>query len=157
MDIFEQWDNEFDGIFAEVAEYEANPDNKKGGDYEEVPHGVYEVAIDNMEVKPTKTTNKPMVVIWFKILEGDFKNSNIFYNQVIEKEFQIRMAKDMLKKLVAKSGKAPEINPKSYKEFKELVLDIYELIADDYEYLLEYKAGKNGFSNYNIKEVYELA
>jgi hypothetical protein len=157
MSIFEQWDEEFSGIVEDVASYEANPDNNKGGEYEEVPHGTYEVAVETMEIKATKKTNKPMLSMWFRIVEGDFKNSVIFYNQVLEKDFQISMAKKMLKKLVEKCDKAPEIKFDGYAKFNELVMDVHELIADDYEYLLEYKAGKNGFSNYNIKEVYELA
>lgn len=156
MDIFEQWDKEYSGIVEEVAEYEANPDNKKGGDYEEVPHGKYVVAIEQMEVKKTKTSNKPMLSIWFKILEGDFENNIIFYNQVIVEDFQISIAKDMLKELVAKCDKAPEIKFEGYAKFNKLVMDVFELLADDYEYLLEYKAGKKGFSKYYIKEVYEL-
>jgi hypothetical protein len=156
MSIFEQWDEEYSGIVAEVAEYEANPDNNKGGDYEEVPHGKYVVAVETMEIKETKTSKKPMLSIWFRILEGDFENSVIFYNQVLEKDFQISIAKKLLKALVEKCDKAPEIDFKGYAKFNTLVMDIHELIADDFEYLLEYKAGKKGFSNYTIKEVYEL-
>ena len=156
MSIFEQWDEQFDSIFEEVAEYEASSDNKDV-DYAEVPHGTYEVAVETMEIKATKSSGKPMLTIWFRILEGEFENNIIFYNQVIEKDFQISMAKKMLKKLVSESDKAPEINPKSFREFGSLVMDIQELIADDFEYLLEYKAGKNGFSNYNIKKVFPLA
>ena len=157
MSIFEQWDNEFSGIVEEVASYEANTDSNSGGDYEEVPHGNYEVSVETMEIKATKKTNKPMLSIWFRIVEGKFENSVIFYNQVLEKDFQISMAKKMLKSMVAKCDKAPDIVFEGYGAFNTLVMDVHELIADDYEFLLEYKAGKNGFSNYAIKEVYELA
>jgi hypothetical protein len=153
MSIFEQWDDQFAGIVEEVAEYEASSDNKDV-EYEEVPHGTYVVAAETMEIKATKSSGKPMLSIWFRILEGDFENNVIFYNQVLEKDFQISMAKKLLKKLVSKCENAPEIKFEGYAKFNTLVMDIHEMIADDFDFLLEYKAGKNGFSNYNIKEVF---
>ena len=53
-----------------------------GGNYEEVPYGTYEVNVEKIELRESKKGD-PMVSIWFNIIAGNFKNSKIFYNQVI--------------------------------------------------------------------------
>ena len=80
--IFDKWDKEVDveGLAKDVAEAAEN-----GGQttYKEVPHGEYEVAIQQMELKPS-SKGDPMVSIWFKIVsDGEYKGSIIFMNQVI--------------------------------------------------------------------------
>ena len=87
--IFDKWDKDIDteGLANDVKEAAENG----GGDYKEVPHGDYEVAVQQMELKASKKGD-PMVSIWFKILEGEFKGSIIFYNQVITQGFQVHFA-----------------------------------------------------------------
>ena len=156
MDIFEQWDKNTDieGLMQDVESYEQN--GGSGGDYEEVPHGNYEVAVEQMEVKASKSSGKPMLSIWFRIVSGNFERSVIFYNQVIEHDWQISNVKKLMKTMVSECKNAPEIKFEGYAKFNKLVLDIFEMVADNYEYELEYKAGKKGFSNYKIKEVFPL-
>ena len=52
QDMFSRWDKEIDteGLQKDVAEAAAN-----GGNYKEVPHGNYEVAVQQMELKASKT------------------------------------------------------------------------------------------------------
>jgi len=88
QDMFSRWDKEIDteGLQKDVAEAAANGG---GGNYKEVPHGNYEVAVQQMELKASKKGD-PMVSIWFKIVsDGEYKGSMIFYNQVITQGFQI--------------------------------------------------------------------
>ena len=65
--IFAQWDNavDMDGLQKDIKEAAENG----GGNFKEVPHGKYEVAIEKMELKATKpeSGSKPMVSIWMKI------------------------------------------------------------------------------------------
>ena len=72
QDMFSRWDKEIDteGLQNDIAEAATNGGN---GTYKEVPHGNYEVAVQQMELKASKKGD-PMVSIWFKIVsDGDYK------------------------------------------------------------------------------------
>jgi hypothetical protein len=152
--VFEKWDKEIDteGLAADVAEAAQNGGT---GNYKEVPHGDYEVAVQQMELKASKKGD-PMVSIWFKILDGEFKNSIIFYNQVITQGFQVHIVNEMLRQMVSEMADAPVIEFKSYKQYGNLIMDIFEAISDNFEFALAYKKGKKDFSTYEIKEVFVL-
>ena len=151
-DIFAKWDENIDtvGLVQDVAEAAQNG----GGNYEEVPHGTYEVAVKQMELKASKKGD-PMVSIWFKVVDGPHKNGIIFFNQVITQGFQIHIVNELLRKMMSSATNAPEIEFKSYKQYSNLILDVFEL-TDGFEYGLKYTKGKNDFSNYEITEVFTL-
>jgi hypothetical protein len=151
--MFDKWDKEIDtaGLASDVEEAAKNG----GGEFKEVPHGDYEVEIQQMELKASKKGD-PMVSIWFKILDGDYKGSIIFYNQVITQGFQVHIVNEMLRKVVSEMEDAPVIEFKSYKQYSELIMDIFEAINENYEFVLAYKKGKKDFSTYEIKEVFVL-
>lgn len=153
--IFDKWDKEIDteGLANDVKEAAANG----GGDFKEVPHGDYEVAVQQMELKASKKGD-PMVSIWFKIVsDGDFKGSMIFFNQVITQGFQVHIVNEMLRMMVSEcADSVPDIEFKSYKQYGNLIMDIFEAINDNFEYALSYKKGKKDFSTYEIKEVFVL-
>ena len=152
--IFEKWDKEIDteGLQKDVEEAAANGGT---GDFKEVPHGDYEVAIQQMELKASKKGD-PMVSIWFKILDGEFKGSLIFYNQVITQGFQVHIVNGLLRMMVSEMEDAPVIEFKSYNQYGNLIMDIFEAVNDNFEFALSYKKGKKDFSTYEIKEVYVL-
>ena len=151
--IFDKWDKEIDteGLAADTLEAAENGT----GNYKEVPHGDYEVAIQQMELKASKKGD-PMVSIWFKILDGEFENSIIFFNQVITQGFQVHIVNEMLRMMVSEMEDAPVIEFKSYKQYGNLIMDIFEAVSDNFEYALAYKKGKKDFSTYEIKEVFVL-
>lgn len=152
--IFEKWDNVIDtaGLAADVKEAAEN-DN---GTFKEVPHGDYEVAIQQMELKAS-SKGDPMVSIWFKIVsEGEFKGSMIFLNQVITQGFQVHIVNELLRTMVSELPNAPEIEFKTYKQYANLIMDIFEAINENFEYALSYKKGKKDFSTYELTEVYVL-
>ena len=151
--IFDKWDKEIDteGLANDVK----NAASNSTGEYKEVPHGDYEVAVQQMELKASSKGN-PMVSIWFKILDGEFKNSIIFYNQVITQGFQVHIVNEMLRMMVSEMEDAPEIEFKSYKQYGNLIMDIFEAINENFEFVLAYKKGKKDFSTYEIKEVFVL-
>ena len=151
-DIFAKWDENIDtvGLAQDVAEAAQN----SGSNYEDVPHGTYEVAVKQMELKASKKGD-PMVSIWFKVVDGPHKNGIIFFNQVITQGFQIHIVNELLRKMMSEATNAPEIEFKSYKQYGNLILDVFEL-TDGFEYGLKYTKGKNDFSNYEITEVFTL-
>ena len=83
MDIWAKFDQMVDteGLKKDVKEVAENKI-----DYKEVPEGRYEVKIEKMELRESKT-GRPMTTIWFKILEGEYKNQYIFWNQVVDMGF----------------------------------------------------------------------
>ena len=153
--IFDKWDKEIDteGLANDVK----NAASNGTGEFKEVPHGDYEVAVQQMELKASSKGN-PMVSIWFKILDGDFKGSLIFYNQVITQGFQVHIVNEMLRMMVSECADnvVPEIEFKSYKQYGNLIMDVFEAINENFEYALAYKKGKKDFSTYEIKEVFVL-
>lgn len=157
MDMFSKWDAAIDteGLQKDIKEAAQNGGNQ--GNYKEVPHGNYEVAVQQMELKASKKGD-PMVSIWFKIVSGEYKNSLIFYNQVVTQGFQIHMVNEMLRKMCEEMTDIPVIDFKTYKQYGELLMDIFEAVADDFEYGLKYAANSKNkdFSTYEITEVFTL-
>jgi hypothetical protein len=103
-----------------------------------------------MELKESKT-GKPMLSIWFKILNGEYKNSLIFYNQVLSTGFGLHNANEFLRSL----DSGIDIEFKNFKQYNDLILDVYEAIDGNAEYAIDYSEGKNGFSNYKITDVFD--
>lgn len=145
--IWDKFDKEIDvdGLARDAKEAAEN-----GGDFKEVPHGQYEVKVDKMELKESKS-GKPMLSIWFKILNGEYKNSLIFYNQVLSTGFGLHNANEFLRSL----DSGVDIEFKSFKQYNDLILDVHEVIDGVTEYALDYSEGKNGFSNYKITDVFD--
>ena len=137
--IFAQWDNavDMDGLKKDIDEA---AQNSGGGNFKEVPHGKYEVAIEKMELKATKKGD-PMVSIWMKICDGDFKGSMIFMNQVITQGFQIHKVNQLLRKMVSETENAGDYLERidkvkesfSYKAYGNLIMDIFEAVAESFE------------------------
>lgn len=146
---------DMEGLLKDVAEAAANGGT---GNYKEVPHGNYEVAIQQMDVVLSKS-GKPMLSIWFKVVsDGEYKGCMIFYNQVIHTGRLIDMTKHFLGRIVSELDDAPIIEFKGYDQYKQLVLDIFEGVADNFEYGLKYAANSKNkdFSTYEITDVFVL-
>lgn len=149
---FSKFDKQVDleGLKKDVTEAQENG----GGDFKDVPHGKYEVAITKLELGETgpnsKTPGAPMVKVWFKILEGEYKNSLIFMNQVITQGFQIHLVNEFLRSL----DTDVEITFESYSQFNELLLDVFEEVEGKLEFVLDYGENK-GFNTFTIEDVFE--
>ena len=148
MDMFEKWNSNANlkGLQDDIKDAQ---ENKR--EYDEIPHGKYEVEVDKMELKASKKGD-PMVSIWFTILEGKYKNSKIFLNQVITQGFQIHIVNNLLKSMV---GVDLEIEFIDYKQYADLLLDVAEY-CDEHklEFALKYEDNK-GYNKFTITEVFE--
>ena len=144
---FSKFDKKVDleGLKNDVIEAQENG----GGDFKEVPLGKYEVAITKLELGESKKGD-PMVKVWFKILEGEYKNSLIFMNQVITQGFQIHLVNEFLRSL----DTDVEITFESYSQFNELLLDVFEEVEGKLEFVLDYGENK-GFNTFKIEDVFE--
>ena len=146
-DIFEKWNESTDlkGLQDDIKDAQ---DNNK--EFEKVPHGEYEVKIDKMELKASKKGD-PMVSIWFTILEGKYKKSKLFLNQVITQGFQIHIVNELLKSM----GTDLAIEFVDYKQYADLLLDVAEECdANNLEFALKYEDNK-GYDKFTITEVFE--
>ena len=147
MDMFEKWNSNADlaGLQKDIKDAQ---DNKR--EYEEIPHGEYEVKIDKMELKSSKKGD-PMVSIWFTILEGKYKKSKLFMNQVVTQGFQIHIVNTFLKSM----GTDLNIEFIDYKQYAELLLDVAEECdTNNLEFVLKYEDNK-GYDKFTITEVFE--
>lgn len=149
--IWDEFDNSIDteGLQNDVKEAAEN-----GGTRREVPHDTYEVKIDKLELVKSKKGD-PMVTCWMRILEGEYKNSLIFMNQVINQGFQIHIVNEFLRNLVSEMEKPIDIEFKTYRQYGNLLMDIMEEIDGNFEYAVEYGENK-GFNTFKIEEVYVL-
>lgn len=149
--IWDEFDNSIDteGLQNDVKEAAEN-----GGTRREVPHDTYEVKIDKLELVKSKKGD-PMVTCWMRILEGEYKNSLIFMNQVINQGFQIHIVNEFLRNLVSEMEKTIDIEFKTYRQYGNLLMDIMEEIDGNFEYAVEYGENK-GFNTFKIEEVYVL-
>lgn len=147
MSIFDKWDKEIDvkGLAEDV-----NSASQNTQEFKEVPHDTYEVKIDKMEIKETKKGD-PMVSIWFKIVNGEYKNQRLFMNQVITQGFQIHIVNEFLRSL----DSGLDIEFVNYNQYNELLLDVLEAIDDKLEYAVEYAENK-GYDTFKIKEVFDI-
>lgn len=131
-----------------VKEKDGSFDN---GSYEKIPHGTYEVKIDKCELKASKK-DEPMVSIWFKIINGNYKNNLIFMNQVITKDFQIHLVNLLLRSL----DTGLDIKFESYNQYAQLLLDVAEKVdIQKLEFALEYGENNKGYDTFTINEVFE--
>jgi len=156
MSIFEKYNKNIDAAALAASQEEINTNNS--GDYDEVPVGTYEVKIDKMEAKKSSKGN-PMVSIWFKILEGQYKDSLIFYNGTFHEDWMRHRVVDFLSAIMDDDSHKAEINlilkDNKLDEVNNFVMDIHEEVDGKFEYLL--KLGeKKGYSTYEIEEVYEV-
>lgn len=122
----------------------------ENSEYAEVPLGDYEVKVDNMELKISKSGN-PMVSIWFRIIAGEFNNNLLFMNQVINMPFQIGIANKILRALDPNK----EVEFQSYSQYANLIMDIFEEIDGKFEYAIKY-GEKKGFSTFEILDIFEV-
>lgn len=157
MSIFEKYASKINTEELAASQKEIS-ENATGGDYKEVPLGTYEVEVNKLECKISKT-NKPMVSIWFKILEGDFENSMIFYNAIFTEDWMRHRVVKMLSSILNDSTHEAEINlilkSGNVNEINNFCMDIHEEIDGKFEYLLDYDERK-GYNTYTVKEVFTL-
>lgn len=147
MDMFEKWNSNSDlaGLKNDIKDAQ---ENKR--EYDEVPHGEYEVKLDKLELKATKKGD-PMVSAWFTILEGKYKNSKLFMNQVVTQGFQIHIVNEFLRSMKTDI----DVDFEDYKQYADLLLDVAEFCDENnLEFAIKYEDNK-GYDKYTITEVFE--
>lgn len=127
---------------------QATQDEQK--EFEDVPHGTYNVTIEKMVQVMTKETNKPMLSVWFNIKDGKHKGQKLFMNQVIVSPYPIVIARKFLESL--ESG--VDVKFEDYVQFYDTILDVFEAIEGKREYNIEFSENK-GYDKFEIVGVFE--
>lgn len=118
---------------------------------EEVPSGTYEVKVEKMGIRSTKKED-PMLSVWFRILDGKYKNQCIFYNRVLTTGKNISMASSFLESF--KTGIA--ISFQDFVQYYNVIQEVNETINKrKYEYALKLTKQENGFDEYEITDVFQ--
>jgi hypothetical protein len=159
MSIFDKYASKINAEELAASQKEIQENAGGQGDYPEIPVGKYEVKVEKMECKLTKESKRPMVSIWFKILEGKHADSMIFYNGVFHEDWMRHRVVKFLSALLDDDGKhEAEINlilkSNDVNYINDFVMDIHEEIDGKLEYLLDYGESK-GYKTYSIEEVFE--
>ena len=152
MSIWDEFDKMFD-IEGLAKDAEETSENDRGS-FKEVPHGTYEVAINKLELTKSKKGD-PMVSCWMKIVEGEYKGSLLFMNQVITRGFLIHKANEFLRALVSELDESIDVKFDSFIQYGYMIMDIAESIDNNFEYKVCYYDNK-GFNAFEIQEVYPL-
>ena len=151
--IWDKFDKTIDvkALAKEIKEAEANGGTRN---FKDVPYGNYEVEVNKIEFLLSKK-GQPMLKVRFKVIEGEYKGSSIFMNQVLSETFQFHIANDILRALVQKID-GFTIQFECYNQYRDMVMDVFEAIDGKFEYALSYKEDKKGFSTFEITEVFVL-
>lgn len=145
--IFEQFNSMIDvaGLKHDIEEAANN-----SGDFVEVPHGDYEVRVNKLELGKTgersKTPGMPMVKVWYDIIAGEFKGQKIFQNQMLTTGFGIHRMNELLNSF--ETG-IPVVFD-DFKQYGELLEEIFEAIDGKAEFQLAYGQNNKGYSTYEI-------
>ncbi len=118
----------------------------------EVPAGNYIVKVEKMELGATKD-GRPMFKVQCRILEGEFKKWCLFMNRVL---YGTKNDANMIQSVIGwlqKLEPSVAVEFKNYSQFSELVLDIFEEVADAVE--LDVAYDPEAFNSISIEEVFD--
>ena len=118
----------------------------------EVPAGNYTVKVEKMEVGATKD-GRPMFKVQCRILEGEFKKWCVFMNRVL---YGTKNDATMINSVIGwlqKLEPSMAVEFKNYSQFADLVLDIFEEVADAVE--LDVAYDPEAFNSISIEEVFD--
>lgn len=146
-----KWDK-FATIDAKALNEQANALGTNA-DFEEVPNGKYEVRLDSLELGESKK-GFPMVRARFTILEGEFKNRKLFFNQVVimgddSDKYRVHSSNVFLRSL--DSGLT--VSFEGLDDYDALITAIADKCING-EYLLEL-GERRGYKTYTILERFE--
>lgn len=146
-----KWDK-FATIDAKALNEQANALGTSA-DFEEVPNGKYEVRLDSLELGESKK-GFPMVRARFTILEGEYKNRKLFFNQVVimgdeNDKYRVHSSNVFLRSL--DSGLT--VSFEGLDDYDALITAIADKCANA-EYLLEL-GERRGYTTYTILERFE--
>ena len=120
----------------------------------QVPAGNYIVKIEKMEVAATKD-GRPLFKVQCRILEGEFKKWCVFMNRVL---YGTKNDAGMINSVIGwLNNLQPRVNVefKNYSQFADLVLDIFEEVADAVEIEVAYNPDEFNSISFDKEDVFD--
>lgn len=149
--------NQFDQLIdlqqmkAELEEVKAATPTQAKTEFEPIPYGEYVVKIERLYLTMS-STNKPMLKVQFRIVEGTHKNKCLFMNQLVDQPFKIHLVNTFLTSL----DTGHEVYFDSYSQYAGLIDTIFSSVLDQLEFDLDYSKNDRGYDVYKVTGVYEL-
>lgn len=148
---YSKWDETYKIDENELEELEQN--NNSGKDFDELPCGKYEVKFTQLELGTCKKDSAPMITAVCKIIDGKYKNWNIFINKKVDSPSKMHFANEFLRSLKSRITIKWKGN---YKNYADTIQMIFDEIEDSFEYGIEYQKNNKGFPEYTITDVWEV-
>lgn len=145
---FNKWDSMFKVSAEAVSDIKKN-DNKERVD---VPVGKYEVSIQKMELTESKKSGDPMASVWFKVLNGEFKNQYIFMNQMLTNEYGIHRFNEFMRSLDTTIDVEWTGSFGAYADLIDAVKDAVD--KEGLEYYIDYTQNDKGYSAFKVLQVF---
>ena len=117
----------------------------------EIPDGLYDVSLDQIEMTETKDGKKLMIAVRWSIISGKYSNRKIFQNLVVSGTtndgFVIWKAMEFLRSLGVEED---DCHFTTYSALAELIADLNEDFKGE-EYELSVKTDAKGYKQYNVQ------
>jgi len=129
---------------------EINNHQVKKSEFEEIPEGVYEVKVEKMEIRESKKGD-PMFSVWFRVIEGKYKNGLIFFNKLLTQSFLISQCNQMMQSF--RTG--TQIEFQDYVQYNQVIEEVFErMTTNRLEYAINYVKDKNGYTCIEVTDVF---
>ena len=150
--IWEQFDNNTDLEAIEKGFKEAE---NQSSDFEDLPYGKYEVALENIELKQTKEHKKPMITSVFKVIDGNHKGRLIWNNQVVNSGLTMNIGLKFINDMKP-DEKVSFSKSTGYTQLDKDLKNAAINIKNSKEFVLEFFKNDRGYDQYTIETVFEL-
>ena len=142
----------------QIEKMEQDYKQNQGGNFPELPSGIYPVALDKMEVGKSQW-GTDQVNITFKIVDGDHKGKLIFYNGTFDTHFAhgysqtARLLSEMTDGDLDENSILYNLT-KNVDDAANYITDLYQALAGQFEYDLDYKVQESTKINPNTNKPY---
>ncbi len=144
--------SQFNDLY-DTPEFKKELKEAKENKFEEIPEDEYTVKLVKLEIGVSKN-KKPNVKGQFKIVEGEFKNKLVFYNQSISSGMGVHMCNEFLRSLNVFDE--DEIEFTTIEDYNDLLLDIVEETeSNNLEFVIDYTLEEYNGKNYGRIKVLE--
>lgn len=130
--------------------FDMSGESKKQETHEKVPHGIYEVKVEKMEIRESKKGD-PMFSVWFRVLDGQYKNGIVFFNKLLTKGFLISACNDLMKSL--KTG--VHIEFEDFVQYNDVIQEVFKKVNDNkLEFAIKYSDNGRGYDDIQVTDVF---
>lgn len=118
-----------------------------------LPKGTYTVDIVKMEIGATKKDNRPMFILQVKVVDGEYKNRNLFMNRVIYGTKNDGSMIQSVQTILEKFETGIDVTFRGYNAFVDTVADVYEAVQGKVGMDIEWD--EKAFNSISIVEVFD--